>query len=148
MRLTQRTDLALRGLMHLTVCYPEHASANDMAGALAVSVHHLTKSLQALRKAGFIVSLRGHAGGHRLAQPPGAISVGAVVRALEEPALVECFRPGGACVLKPRCGLADAFQRALEAFYESLDAVTLADLATPGLERLIATRLITLPAST
>ena len=140
MRLTQRTDLALRGLIHLALSFPGQASASEMAETLAVSAHHLTKSLQALRHAGFVESQRGHTGGHRLALRPEAISVGAVVRSLEPPALAECFRPGGKCVLTPSCALAAAFRRAANAFYEELDAVTLADLATSRTRRLLELR--------
>ena len=137
MRLTQRTDIALRGLIHLGLVAPQQLSAGEMASALEVSPHHLTKSLQALRHAGFVESQRGQAGGHRLARSPAAIAVGAVVRALEKPDLVECFRPDGACVLTPACRLAGAFQAAVEAFYRELDRITLADLLSERAARLL-----------
>ncbi len=129
MRLNQRTDLALRALIHLSAVYPEMAAVSDMAQALGVSAHHLMKSVQDLRRAGFVESARGHAGGHRLCRPPRQIRVGEVVRALEPMALVECFRDADACVLTPGCALASALRRASEAFLAELDSVSLRELS-------------------
>jgi Rrf2 family nitric oxide-sensitive transcriptional repressor len=59
-----------------------------------------------------------------------------VVRALEGPALVECFREdGGNCVLKPRCRLKAKLAAAREAFMRELDTTTLAECAYPAQPR-------------
>ena len=129
MRLTQKTDLALRALIALAACYPELSTVSDMARALGVSANHLMKSVQSLRRAGFVDSARGYAGGHRLCRAPHDIRIGDVVRALEDVALVECFRDADACVLTPRCSLAGALRRAADAFLAQLDGVTLADIS-------------------
>ncbi len=56
-----------------------------------------------------------------------------MVRALEGPALVECFREdGGSCVLKPRCRLKARLAAAREAFMRELDTTTLAECAYPA----------------
>jgi Rrf2 family nitric oxide-sensitive transcriptional repressor len=56
-----------------------------------------------------------------------------VVRALEGPALVECFREdGGSCALKPRCRLKARLAAAREAFMRELDSTTLAECAYPA----------------
>ena len=68
-----------------------------------------------------------------MAVEPAALSVGAVVRRLEEPQpLVECFRAdGGACRLTPRCALRHRLARAREAFLADLDRTSLADCLAP-----------------
>ena len=77
---------------------------------------------------------RGVGGGFRLARPPQSITLGEVVRALEQRhALVECFRnDGGDCVLEPRCRLKARLAAAREAFMRELDATTLAECTYPG----------------
>ena len=87
-----------------------------------------------LAEGGFISTQRGAGGGFTLARPPQAITLGEVVRALEERhALVECFRDdGGTCVLKPRCRLKARLAAAREAFMRELDATTLAECAYPA----------------
>ena len=72
--------------------------------------------------------------GGRLTRPPQSITLGEVVRALEQrQALVECFRKdGGDCVLKPRCRLKARLAAAREAFMRELDTTTLAECAYIG----------------
>ncbi len=86
-----------------------------------------------LADSGFITTQRGVGGGFTLARPPQSITIGEVVRAMEGPALVECFREdGGNCVLKPRCRLKAKLAAAREAFMRELDTTTLAECAYPA----------------
>ena len=75
MRLTQRTDLALRALIFLSARWPATGTVIEMAQALGVSSNHLMKSVQDLRHGGFVESTRGYAGGHRLVRAPKQIRV-------------------------------------------------------------------------
>ena len=88
------------------------------------------KVVQSLGAAGWIETSRGRGGGLRLAKPPEAIDLGAVVRATEEDlALVECFKPEqNLCAITPACRLKSVFAEALEAFFQVLSNYTLADL--------------------
>ncbi len=131
MELTSYTDYGLRALM-LLAGHPDRVqSATELAHRLDISRHHLAKILLDLVAGGYLVSLRGPAGGVRLARPPEEIRVGEVVRYLErKQALVECFRPDhGCCNLLPSCRLKGALTRAKEAFLASLDRNTLAEMA-------------------
>jgi len=133
-QLTSFTDYGLRILMRLAGD-PERSFTTDaLAREFALSRHHLQKVVQALGRAGFVATRRGAGGGFRLATPPAAVTVGAVVRRLEAPQpLVECFRDdGGACVLTPRCALRHRLARAHEAFLAELDRTTLADCLYPS----------------
>jgi Rrf2 family nitric oxide-sensitive transcriptional repressor len=133
MRLTQFTDFGLRALMRLAGEPQRSFSTGDIATEFAISRNHLTKVIRDLADAGFVQTQRGAGGGFRLARPPEEITLGQVVRSLEQQqALVECFREdGGCCVLTPRCRLKGKLAQAREAFLRELDETTLAECAYP-----------------
>jgi Rrf2 family nitric oxide-sensitive transcriptional repressor len=137
MRLTAFTDFGLRALMRLAGEPDRSFSTNEIAAEFGISRNHLTKVVRDLADGGFVATQRGAGGGFRLARSPHAITLGEVVRSLEQRhALVECFRPdGGDCVLKPRCRLKSRLAAAREAFMKELDATRLAECAYPGTPR-------------
>lgn len=135
MRLTAYTDFALRALMRLAGEPERSFTTEQIATEFAISRNHLTKVVRALANAGYLQTRRGAGGGFRLARPAQSITLGEVVRALEQRhALVECFRDdGGNCVLTPHCLLKRRLAAAQEMFLKELDATTLAECAYPGL---------------
>jgi Rrf2 family nitric oxide-sensitive transcriptional repressor len=134
MRLTAFTDFGLRALMRLAGEPNRAFSTNEIATEFGISRNHLTKVVRDLAEGGFVSTQRGAGGGFRLARSPQSITLGEVVRALEQRhALVECFRDdGGNCVLRPRCRLKPRLAAAREAFMRELDMTTLAECAYPG----------------
>jgi Rrf2 family nitric oxide-sensitive transcriptional repressor len=78
MRLTVYTDYTLRVLMYLALRYPsgELATIEQIATAYGISRNHLTKIVHQMGLHGLIATVRGRAGGMRLARPPAEISVG------------------------------------------------------------------------
>jgi Rrf2 family nitric oxide-sensitive transcriptional repressor len=137
MRLTAFTDFGLRALMRLAGEPERSFSTNEIASEFGISRNHLTKVVRDLADGGFVTTQRGAGGGFRLARSAQSITLGQVVRTLEQRhALVECFREdGGACVLTPRCRLKSRLAAAREAFLRELDATTLAECAYPGRPR-------------
>lgn len=131
MRLTQRTDFALRALMTLAAREPLGATADDIADVHGLSVSHTRKVLQALRKEGFVVSKQGRGGRSWLARSASEIDLADVVRALEPDALVACFGARSDCILDGSCGLTGALHRASRAFYDALTGVSLNELVRP-----------------
>lgn len=133
MRLLASTDFALRVLMRLAQDGARHRSTEVLAREIGVPRNHVQKIVQELVSAGLVKTLRGAHGGVMLAQPPGEIRLGAVVRRFEQgQALVECFRTdGGACGLSPNCRLRGILSRSREAFLAVLDSATLAEAAGP-----------------
>ena len=129
MRLTKHTDFALRVLLFLAVRQGERIATQSIADAYDISTNHLQKVVRALGELELVHLHRGVHGGVELARDPKEVSIGAVMRALDdERGLVECFRPEtDACVVSPACHLKGALWNAQEAFYASLDSVTLAD---------------------
>ena len=129
MRLSLQTDYALRILMFLAVKDGHHSIA-DIACAYGISKNHLMKVAQRLTAEGIVESVRGRSGGLKLALPPAALNVGAIVRIMEDTgAFVECFDAAtNTCVVTPECGLRHALAGALEAFAQHLDQLTVNDL--------------------
>lgn len=142
MRLTTRTDLALRTLMFCALNPDRIVRKHDVATRCNVSENHLAQVINGLAHKGFVETLRGRNGGLRLARPKEEIGVGAVARAFEGGVPVaDCFAASRAdCPLAPSCRLRDALARAVAAFYEALDTLTIADLVdeNTGLEMVLA----------
>ncbi len=130
MRLNYQTDFALRLLMHLSALDGARMTIASIAKEQAISRTHLMKVANSLARSGFVEAMRGAGGGIRLAKPAANITVGAVVRAMENDfAIAECLAPnGGRCRMNTGCRLKQAFVAAGEAFLQTLDRVTLADL--------------------
>lgn len=125
MQLTRFTDYTLRVLIHLAAHPGKLSSIAEIARAYGISHNHLMKVVHELGKSGLVDSVRGRAGGIRLARRPEAINVGKVVRATEDHfEMAEC----GSCVIGPVCGLNGALCQAVAAFLGVLDRYTLADL--------------------
>ncbi|TKA95710.1 Rrf2 family transcriptional regulator [Cereibacter changlensis] len=131
MRLTSFTDYGLRMLMRMASAPDRAFSTGELADEFGLSRHHLTKIMQRLAKGGVVSTRRGGGGGAILARAPQDISVGAVVRLLEEgQALVECFAAtGGSCTIAGCCRLRARLYSARNAFLTELDRSTLGDVA-------------------
>lgn len=93
----------------------------------------VSKLLKQLHRAGLLESTRGLHGGYRLARPARQITAAAILDALEGPlALTECATGHSQCDLEPSCSVGGNWQRINHAIRQSLEEVTLAELA--GLE--------------
>lgn len=134
MRLAAFTDYGLRILMRLARAPEELAKTQGIAQEFGIPYNHLAKVVQDLVRGGFITTQRGAGGGIRLARSPDSITLGEVVRFLEQRyPLVECFRSdGGACLLTPTCRLKSRLAAAREAFLMELERSTVAECAYFG----------------
>jgi Rrf2 family nitric oxide-sensitive transcriptional repressor len=129
MRLTVLSDYSLRVLMYLGAAPDRLATIEEIARAYGISENHLMKVVHGLARHGFIETVRGRGGGMRLAKPAKAITVGAVLRKVEDDfALVECFREDNTCRITSVCQLKRALTQAMDAYLEVLDQWTLAEL--------------------
>jgi Rrf2 family nitric oxide-sensitive transcriptional repressor len=142
MRLTIRTNLAMRALMFCAVNRGRLVRKHEIAAACNASENHLGVVVNMLGQAGYIETARGRNGGIRLARDPADIPVGDVFRLFEAPVpFTECFAAAdNHCPLTCACRLRSTLARAVEAFYATLDGVTLADLVVENVElaRLLA----------
>lgn len=130
MRLTTRTNLATRVLMFCAVNEGRIVRTAEIAQCCNASVNHLLQVVGLLQDNGFVETLRGRAGGLRLARPMERISIGEVFRIFESGVpFAECFDlQANTCPLTASCRLRGFLARAIEAFYHELDLVTLKDL--------------------
>ena len=82
-----------------------------------------------LGKMGYIETVRGRNGGFRLAQEPGDINIGELIRQTEEDFhIVECMKDHDTCLITPICSLKFILNDALDAFIKVLDQYTLEDI--------------------
>ena len=125
-------------LLFLAARQQERIATQTIADAYGISLNHLLKVVRSLGELGYLELHRGAKGGVELAQDPHEISVGAVMRALDDrDALIECFQPDtDTCVISPSCGLKSALRTAQEAFYASLDPLTIGALSKRRVSKL------------
>lgn len=128
--MTQFSNFAIRVLMYAGLNRDRPSAVPEMARAYGASYDHLKKVAAELCRLGYLETVRGRAGGFRLAKQPDEIGIGEVIRRTEGAViLVECFDPAtNSCPLPGVCQLQTALQEALAAFFAALDRYTLADL--------------------
>ena len=149
MRLTVKTNLAMRVLMFCAVNTGRTVRKTEVAEACNASANHLGVIINQLGHGGFLETTRGRGGGLRLSRPPEKINVGQVFRLFEACLpFAECFSTDeNTCPIAATCRLKVALMRALDAFYAELDMITLDELVDGNtglehlfdLERLLAT---------
>lgn len=132
MRLTTRTNLAMRTLMFCAVNPDRIVRKHEVACACAASENHLAQVIHLLAQKGYLRTIRGRSGGLMLGRAAESITVGQVFRDFESVLpFAECFAGGeGSCPLVGACRLKCVISDALTAFYAELDRVTLTDLVS------------------
>jgi Rrf2 family protein len=138
MKITSQEEYGLRCLLRLAHVGDGRAlTIPEIANDEGLSVPYVAKLLAVLRQAGLIDSVRGRAGGYRLAAAPAGISLGSVMTALGEPLFDEpsfCNKhPGtetsdGRCVHIGGCTLRALWHTLEDWMRRALDGITLADL--------------------
>lgn len=134
MQLTREADYAVRVMLDLA----EHGSdgpvrSTDIAGRQLIPRPFLTKVIQALARRGYVRTRRGTRGGVTLSGDPRAITLRAVVEAIEGPIrLNRCLVGPGACRLQPRCPVHPVWQRIQALVIRELEGVTIASFRQPG----------------
>ena len=131
MKLTTRSRYGTRMILDMALHGKDGpVRIKDIAERQGVSVKYLEKLVRELKQAGFVRSRRGPRGGHELAMPLEAVTVGGVVRTLEgELSLVECDAdPGRTCPRLADCLTREVWAEASRAMHKALDAISLADL--------------------
>lgn len=132
MRLSTRGRYALRAMVDIAMQGEgEPVSRRELAERQEISPPYVAQLFRKLVAAGLARGVKGPGGGYALAQPPGAIRAGDVVRAVEGPIeLVQCVVPGSGqpCKRIGSCVTHVLWERLSDAVGEILDSVTLEDL--------------------
>lgn len=126
-RVTKRTNIAMRVLMFCAANTGRLVTKAEIADRCNASENHLAQIINQLGQLGYLHTQRGRNGGLELARAADQIKIGDVFRALEAPVpLAECFADAdNTCPLTAACRLRTALTDAANAFYETLDPITL-----------------------
>ena len=131
MRLTRFTDVALRVLMHLAVTKDQDPpTTREVAATMLVPYTHAAKVVARLQHLGLVDARRGRGGGLTLTGAGRSASIGGLMRELEGPGEVVDCEGGVPCPLRSACRLRAALREAEEAFFASLDKITVTDLVS------------------
>lgn len=131
MRVSTRSDYGLRALIELAGHFGQGPlQSSEIALRRHIPEQYLDQLLTALRKAGFIRSVRGPAGGHELVRDPGQISVRDVIEALEGSLSPVAWldEPADMTDHPHKCGQREIWERIRDATRDILQSYTVADL--------------------
>lgn len=139
LRLSRLADYGVMVMAHVAAEPDGVHNAGDAATATGLPGPTVAKIMAKLSKAGLLVSQRGARGGYRLADAPEAISVAAIVTALDGPiALTQCssnHQPSNpqpsACDRENLCVSRRGINRINTAIRSALEGVSLAELVRP-----------------
>ncbi len=127
MRITKRTNIAVRLLMYCAAHPDRLVTKSEIAEVCNISENHLAQVINQLSQLEYLSTQRGRNGGMELARPAEQIRIGSVFRHVEGSLpIAECFADAdNTCPLTDACRLRLALQDAAEVFYASLDEITL-----------------------
>jgi Rrf2 family nitric oxide-sensitive transcriptional repressor len=126
-RITKRTNIAVRLLMFCAANSDRLVTKAEIAECCNISENHLAQVINQLSQLNYLHTQRGRNGGMELARPASEIRIGDVFRDVEgNLPLAECFADAdNTCPLVAACRLRVALADAAQAFYASLDEITL-----------------------
>lgn len=134
MKLSTRSRYGTRMMLDLAQHYDEGpVQIRNVSKRENISVKYLEQLIIPLKKANFIKSVRGPKGGHMLAKPPEAITVGEIVRVLEGGInLSSCIENPEICDRTSDCLTRGLWEEATKAMYEKLNSATLSKMINEG----------------
>lgn len=128
MRLTTRGRYAVTALLDLALHGGGPVPLADMAVRQGISAAYLEQLLARVRRRGLVAGVRGPGGGYRLAVPAAALSVAAILDAVDDATDATSCGGAGDCQDGALClthGLWEDLSVRIRGF---LDGITLADL--------------------
>ena len=142
LRVTRLTDYATLVLATLAQAPGRVLPAAEIAERARLEATTVAKVLRPLAQAGLVEAFSGAAGGYRLARPAPAITLVAIVEAIEGPiGMTECSGEHSTCEHEPHCGLLPHWRRVNDVIADAHGAVTLADMLPAGATRAIPLQL-------
>lgn len=139
MHITAKAEYAMRALLTLAAVEEDGAlTADKLAESQKLPVKFLENILVELRRGGLVRSQRGPDGGYRLARPAKDITAAEVLRLVDGPlAEVRGVRPEAAAYDGPAEHLQEVWVAARASLRSVLDHVTLADITTGKLPKVV-----------
>jgi Rrf2 family iron-sulfur cluster assembly transcriptional regulator len=138
MRLSTKSRYGTRMLIDIAENYHDGpVSVAEIASRTGISEKYMEKLIRRLKRAGLVISKRGPKGGHILAKPAAHITVGDVVRALEDWVVLKGCSFGkdacATCARQDTCPTKVVWEQANQAMFEALDGYTLHSLLKTGI---------------
>lgn len=132
MQLTRAADYAIRVMIHLAApALEERVSLPELATATETPESFLSKVLQALARAGLIVSRRGQSGGFQISQRGRIATMRDVIEAIDGPIRLNvCLMSGRSCQRSAHCVAHPVWAEAQQAMLEVLSRSTMTELAS------------------
>ena len=122
MKLSSRSRYGLRLCYILAENYPAHVSATVLEKGINVSNKYIEKIMRLLIKEKLVSAERGVTGGYYLVNSPENVTVGQIIRALEEDMqFIVCVSEGNSCV----CPTKNVWQKLNKGINDVLDSITL-----------------------
>ena len=134
MRLTTKSRYGTRLILDIAVnSKGKPVPLSDVSRRQNISLKYLEQLASKLKKAGIIKSHRGPFGGHMLAKSPEDISIGSIIRVLEEStAITDCAKQKkqvcGVCNRAGDCLSRWVWIEASRAMFDRLDKITISSL--------------------
>lgn len=124
MKLSSKTHYGLIACNILGRNYPDNpVSASTLEAHISVSGKYLEKIMRMLSKRNIVSATRGANGGYYLSRPPKKITIGEIVRTLEDDMeIIECVKEGGKCKC---CPSSKVWKRLYDGINGLLDSMTL-----------------------
>ena len=124
MKLSSKTHYGLIACHILGKNYPDNAvSASTLEAHISVSGKYIEQIMRMLSKRNIVSANRGASGGYYLSRPPKDITVGEIVRALEDDMeIIECVKDDGKCKCCPSSGV---WKKLYEGINDILDSMSL-----------------------
>ncbi|HEY0889224.1 MAG TPA: Rrf2 family transcriptional regulator [Nocardioides sp.] len=142
MRVSAKSDYALRALIEMAVRVEDRAVSAEELGRLQDIPHGFLQAILAdLRKAGIVISQRGQSGGWKLARPASGVSVADVIRAVDGPLVsVYGLRPESVSYNERADVLQHVWIAARDSLREVFEFVSIEQLASRELPDNVTTR--------
>lgn len=124
MKLSSKTRYGLRACHILGRAYPDGTvSAGSLEAQIGVSGKYIEKIMRMLSKRNVVQASRGATGGYQLARSPMEITVGEIVRTLEDDMeIIECVKADGKCKC---CPSSKVWKKLYDGINALLDGITL-----------------------
>lgn len=130
MKMSSKARYGLYVAVELAKAYSQVdvVTVSALAQSTGVTEKYLEQIIALMKKANIVVSLRGASGGYKLTDAPDNITVGQVLRAVEDNLeIVDCLHKG--CSNKCNCVSHNLWAKLYDNINNYLDTVTLTQLA-------------------
>lgn len=129
MKLSTKGRYGLKAMFDLALYHGDQPIAlSTIAERRNISLSYLEQLISQLKKAKVVISIRGAQGGYLLNGTPETISVGQVLRALEQLAPVDCVADDNDCESSEFCVTRVIYQKILDSILDTVDNITLQDM--------------------